>query len=109
MAAWVLGLGLAAGYLINKNLAVRARLEDAEAEYRDVHVESTGGATSAEVRKAWRNTDHTRFGEMAEDLPESEKQKIDRLTRAQQSAAEQFDAAEALPSIQGVWLEQPWN
>jgi hypothetical protein len=103
MSAWIVGLGLAAGYLINKNIAVRARLDDATAEYNKAAKPATGGVTSAEVRKAWRNTDFTRYGDMSEDLAQSQKMELDRKVQDQQSVVEQYDAS-SVPPIQGVLM-----
>ena len=103
MSAWIIGLALAAGYLINKNVTVRTQLEDASAEYHSTAAPATGGVTSAEVRKTWRDTDHTRFGEMTEQLPEAQKRELDQKVQAQQAAVESFDASTVYP-IQGVLL-----
>ena len=103
MSAWIIGLALAAGYLINKNISVRTQLEDASAEYNKAAKPATGGVTSSEVRQAWRNTAFTRFGDMAEDLAESQKMELDRKVQVQREAVEQYDAATVQP-IQGVLM-----
>lgn len=103
MSAWIVGLALAAGYLINKNLNVRAKLEDATAEYNKAAKPATDGVTSSEVRQAWRNTDFTRFGDMSEDLAESQKLELDRKVQSQKLAVEQYDASTVQP-IQGVLM-----
>ena len=43
MSAWIVGLAIAAGYLINKNLTVQSRLTQAEAEYQGAAKPATGG------------------------------------------------------------------
>ena len=96
-------LALGAGYLINKNIQVRSRLEDSKAEYNSAAKPATGGATSREVRAAWANTDFTRYGDMSEDLTMNQKQLLDAKVAAQQQAVEQYDASE-VPQIQGVLL-----
>lgn len=103
MSAWVVGLALAAGYLINKNLAVSTQLENATAAYDNAAKPATGGVTSAEVKSAWRNTDFTRFGDMAEDLAQSQKLELDSKVQAQRSVVEQYDASVVQP-IQGVMM-----
>lgn len=103
MSAWVLGLALAAGYLINKKIAVRTRLDEAVAKYDNAAKPSTGGATTAEVKNAWRNTDFTRFGDMSEELAQAQKVQIDQKVRDQQAVVQEYDASGA-PPIQGVLL-----
>tara|TARA_R100000951_G_scaffold115508_1_gene123806 strand:+ start:1532 stop:1864 length:333 start_codon:yes stop_codon:yes gene_type:complete len=103
MSAWVVGLALAAGYLINKNIQVRSRLETSKAEYNTVAKPATGSVTTGEIRTAWANTDFTRYGDMSEDLTQRQKDALDAKVVAQQEAVEQYDASE-VPSIQGVLL-----
>ena len=103
MSAWVVGLALAAGYLINKNIQVRGRIEDAKAEYNSAAKPATGSVTTSEVRAAWASTDFTRYGDMSEDLTQKQKDSLDSRVAAQQQAVEQYDASVA-PSIQGVLL-----
>jgi hypothetical protein len=105
MSAWVVGLAIAAGYLINKNLVVQSRLTQAEAEYQGVAKPATGGVTSAEVRKAWKNTDYETYGDFNADWSQQER---DRVVASERQAAQTVQAyderAEALPQIQGVML-----
>lgn len=103
MSAWIVGLALAAGYLINKNISVRTQLENASQNYNRAAKPATDGVTSAEVRKAWRNVDSTRFGDMAEDLPLSQKLDLDQRVQAQRAAVEEYDAPTMQP-IQGVLM-----
>lgn len=103
MSTWVVGLALAAGYLINKNIQVRGKLEDSKAEYHSTAKPATGGVTTSEVRSAWANTDFTRYGDMSEDLTQSQKESLDARVVAQKEAVEQYDAS-TVPSIQGVLL-----
>jgi uncharacterized protein involved in exopolysaccharide biosynthesis len=104
-AAWVLGLALAAGYLINKNVQVSSQLKNSIAEYQNAAEPSTDGATSAEVRKAWANTDFTRYGDMAEELRSSQKVALDSRVELQRAQVEQFETAHVpSSSIQGVML-----
>lgn len=105
MSAWVVGLAIAAGYLINKNLTVQSRLTQAEAEYQGAAKPATGGVTSAEVRQAWKNTDYDTYGDFNVDWSQQEKDRV--VAREQQVAqsVQSYDEhAEALPQIQGVML-----
>ena len=40
MSAWVIGLGVAAGYLVNKNNKVTSRIDNAVASYENAHTDS---------------------------------------------------------------------
>lgn len=103
MSVWIVGLAVAAGYLINKNLHLPGQLEMSEREYNSQAEPSTDGATSAEVRKAWANTDFTKYGDFNESIPKSEQKKIDRQVVNQVEKVEAYDAP-ALPNIQGVLM-----
>ena len=104
MSVWIVSLALAAGYLINKNFTVPGQLEIAEREYNSQRAApSTDGATSSEVRKAWANTDFTRFGDMNTDLPKHEKRAIDQQVEIQHERVEQYDAP-SVPAIEGVLM-----
>jgi len=109
MSAWIIGLGVSAGYLINRNLSVKAALDNAVGKYNNAAGEATGGVTSAEIRKQWRYTDDEKYGDMNPDMP---KDQMDRLHHGRQAAAAQveaFDRGPAEPTIQGVMLDYDRN
>ena len=82
MSAWILGLALGAGYLINKNLQMSSgMLEKAENDYNKAAGPSTNGVTSSEIRSAWADTEYTKFGDMHERLAES--QKVDLVSKTE--------------------------
>ena len=103
---WVIGLGLAAGYLINKNGVIQGQLESAVAEHNSAAKPATGGVTSAEVRSVLRRVDdHVKYGDMNTDLSRSE---MDRLASNQESAArqvQQFDSPSEYSRIEGVLMQ----
>ena len=105
MSAWLIGLGLSAGYLINKNMTFRTQLENSVSEFQSASKPATGGVTSSEVRTALKRTDHVKYGDMNTDLPRNQ---MDQLHEQQQLAAsqvEKFDVGVDPPaSIQGVLL-----
>jgi hypothetical protein len=104
MSAWVIGLGLAAGYLINKKMAIVSQLETSTTEFNSAAKPATGGVTTAEVRSAWKRTDHVKYGDMNSDLP---RKQMDELVAGEEKAAsavEQFDQGQQTPHIQGVML-----
>lgn len=106
MSAWIIGLAISAGYLINKNLAVQSRLTEAEAEYNSAAKPATGGVTSAEVRTAWKNTDFSTFGDFNSDWSQSEKRKVVAREAAAAESVQTFEsgAGGVLPQIEGVLM-----
>jgi len=103
MSAWIVGLALGAGYLINKNIQLPTQLELAEREYNGQAEQSTDGATSAEVRKAWADTNFSKFGDFNESMPKSEQNAINREVTNQLEQVEAYDAP-ILPKIEGVLM-----
>lgn len=105
MSAWILGLAIGAGYLINKNLAVQNRLNDAESEYNSAAKPATGGVTSQEVRTAWRNTDFSTFGDFNADWSQLEKNRVVAKEAEAAGAVQAYESGVgALPQIEGVML-----
>jgi|TARA_Y100000389_G_scaffold200801_1_gene242026 polyhydroxyalkanoate synthesis regulator phasin len=105
MSAWVVGLGLAAGYLVNKNVVLKNQLAESVQEFNSAARPATGGVTSEEVRATHRRVDdHVKYGDMNAALS---KKRMDKLYSDEQAAArdaEQFDAAQGPAQIQGVLL-----
>jgi len=105
MSAWILGLALGAGFLINKNIKVSGLLDSAERTYNSAAAPSTDGATSAEVRNAWANTDFTKFGDMHQDLPASQKMSLASKTEDQRALVQSYDTPPGSErEIRGVFL-----
>ncbi len=103
MSAWIVGLALAAGYLINKNIQVSNRLQDSIAEHHSSAKPATDGVTTSEVRASWANTDFAKYGDMSEDLTRSQKDALNSNVQQQQQVVQQYDGLAATP-IQGVLL-----
>ena len=76
MSAWIIGLAIAAGYLINKNVQAVERVTRAESAYQGAALPATGGVTTAEVRSAWRNTDFSTYGDFNSDLSKAERNRV---------------------------------
>jgi hypothetical protein len=104
MSAWVIGLGLAAGYLINKKMAIVSQLETAATEFNSAVGPATEGVTTAEVRSAWKRTDHVKYGDMNSDLPRKQMDVLSAGEERAASAVEQFDQGGSTPQILGVML-----
>ena len=103
-SVWVIGLGLAAGYLINKNLAIQGQLESSVAEYQSAAKPATGGVTSEEVRNAWKRTDYVKYGDMNTDLSRSEMDKLVKMESTAASEVEMYDSSGAPARIEGVLM-----
>lgn len=72
--AWVLALGVSAGYLINKNRTMQGIVETAVAKYEDDAAEpATGGVTTAELRATRLDTTHHKIGAFHQDTPEEQR------------------------------------
>ena len=104
MSAWIIGLGVAAGYLVNKNLSIKSAVEQSAARYEGGAEGTTGGATSAEVRNAWKRTDHVKYGDFNTDLPKKQMDQLDAAAQRAASEVEQFDGSMHRP-IQGVMMQ----
>ena len=104
MSGWIVALGLAAGYLINKNVTIKNQLHESVEKFQSGARPATGGVTSAEVRTAHKRTDHVKYGDMNTDLPREQMDSLHSAQMAAASQAEQFDAGPSPPQIQGVML-----
>ena len=105
MSGWVIGLGLAAGYLMNKNLHIKGQLEQSATEFNGASKEATDGVTSAEVRNTHKTRDFEVYGDMNTDLPKTQ---MDRIVQQQSSAAEtveRFDSGPQPFRVQGVMMQ----
>lgn len=103
MSAWVIALGLSAGYLINKQLHMTQRLDEKIKEHHSRAQPATPLATE-EIRKVQRTVpDSEKYQDMnVQELPTAE---IKKLTTAREAAHQEVAAYEAgPPPIQGVWL-----
>lgn len=104
MSAWVVGLGLSAGYLINKNISFTGELDKSIAAFQGAAQPATSGVTSAEVRQAYKSTDFVKYGSMNEELSASEKNALLSRETAQASAVQSYDGSPSEP-IQGVVMQ----
>ena len=55
MSAWVIGLGIAAGYLINKNVHMQKRLTESVQEFQESAKPAEPGPQSKEIRAVQRS------------------------------------------------------
>ena len=94
MSAWVLALGLCAGYLMNKKLAIASRLQ--------VEAAQPVAVARSELASARKHTDQ--YGHMNVKLPKREKDELVQQQQRAQEAVQQFEASSSC-RIVGVPLE----
>ena len=104
MSAWVIGLGLSAGYLINKNLAMDARLQETVKEHNQSAKPATDGPPTEEIRQVQRSLPIAdRYQDM--NLQDLSRQDADALAKEQEAQHQSVSSYEAsLPQIEGVYL-----
>ncbi len=103
MSAWVIALGLGAGYLINKNLQIASRLETSVAEFEQA-AKPAEGLTSQEVRQVQRTVP---IGDRYQDMNLQDLSSADAkaLVQERERAHQEVQEYEAGPApIQGVYL-----
>ena len=102
-SAWVLGLALGAGYLVNKKMILAQQLDTAIAEHRKTE-ESSDELSGLLIHKAQSSKKHEKYGDMNQSLPQKDK---DALLISQQESLSNVAAFESPEpvKIQGVWLE----
>ena len=105
MSAWVIALGLSAGYLINKNLTMKHKLEERMTTYQQNAQPATDGPPTAVIRDVQRNVpDADRFQDMnVQDLPPKDIKKLESARDAQAAEVRKFEMP-SVPEIEGVWL-----
>ena len=104
MSAWVIALGLAAGYLMQKRMQVANRLEEATKQFNQAAEPDT--LPSEEIRAVQRAIpDSERFDAL--NMQDLTRQQVDELAAARQAAATkvvQYENSQGLPPIEGVYL-----
>jgi hypothetical protein len=112
MSAWIVGLALSAGYLINKNLHVKNQLEQATTKFQMSAEPAEPGPTSAEIRTKQQDPDisGTASGGTFDDFYQgagSSKQHMQQIVNVQQSqkaVVQNYESRVALPEIEGVMM-----
>jgi hypothetical protein len=106
MSAWVIGLGLSAGYLINKNLQMSSRLEESMQEFQEAAQPADPGPPTSEIRQVQRTVP---MADQYQDLNMQDlgRQEVKAITAAREGAAAAVQRYEApvLPEIEGVYLQ----
>ena len=106
MSGWVVGLGLAAGYLVNKNVAIKDQLDQSIEKFNSAAKPATGGVTSAEVRATHRRVDdHTIYGDMNAAITRREKDELHRQQTQASDEVARYESGEGDAQIRGVMLQ----
>ena len=104
-AAWVIGLGVAAGYLMQRKQVMQDGLTESVAQFQNAAKPATDGVTTAEIRKTYNQPTFDR--DFHDDLPKSEIQALQSAQTSREKAEKEWDAAQGpqVAQIQGVYLE----
>lgn len=105
MSAWVIALGLSAGYLINKNVTLKTRLQAVAQEANHGVGPATDGPPVQTIRKVQRTVpDADKYEEInRQDLKPKDQEKILEARSAKAQEVRQYEAPK-LPEIEGVYL-----
>ena len=104
MSAWVIALGLSAGYLINKNLKMTEKLEQQVKVHQEQAKPADPGPTTERIRNVQRTVpDADKYQDM--NLQDLSRERVAMLTSERERAHQEVAAFEqGPPPIQGVWL-----
>ena len=107
MSAWVIGLGISIGYLMNKNHKLTSRIEDAVAGYENEHSANgtTGGSTSVEIKQVKNITSSVNCADINALLNGGDVSKITSAQEAASASVLSFDNPGSTPVITGVMLQ----
>ena len=104
MSAWVIALGLSAGYLINKQLHLTEKLDEQVRVHHERAKPANPGPTTEAIRDVQRTVpDADKYQDM--NLQDISSERVKQLTTSRERAHQEVAAFEAgPPPIQGVWL-----
>ena len=106
MSAWVLGLALAAGYLVNKNLVMQTRLQEKVHEFNESAAPADPGPQTATIRAVQRAVPlEEKFQDV--NLARLSTQRVQEIGDAADrasAAVASYEQPASYPEIQGVYL-----
>lgn len=102
--AWVLALGLSAGYLINKNMAMASRLQQSINAYNAEAADDDPKLASSEIRKVQATVPAAdRFEAMnIQDLQDADVRTINSARESAKQAVADYEAGQG--PIRGIYL-----
>ena len=102
----IVALSVATAYLVHKQARVQGTIDSLAAEFNSAaKPDESGGATTAEIRNAWKNIESTRYSDMAEHLTQPEKNSLEAGQLSAWKEVQTYDAAQGSFRIEGVPLE----
>ena len=115
MSAWVVGLALSAGYLINKNLHFKSKidkLEEATTKYNNAVEPASPGPTTKAIRKTQSDPTRTvgKSGGRYDDFNQengTSRAEMNQVLAVQDSLAQEvqnYELPPRFPEIEGVML-----
>lgn len=104
MSAWVIALGLSAGYLMNKQLQLGQRLEEKIHEHHSRAQPANPGPKTEEIRNVQRQVpDAVKYQDM--NVTQLPTERVNELVAKREALHQEMVAYEAgPPPIEGVWL-----
>ena len=104
MSAWIIALGLSAGFLINKNLKFQEKLNQQTKIHQEQAEPANPGPTTERIRKVQRTVpDADKYQDM--NLQDLDRRDVQQITSAREKAHQEVAAFEAgPPPIEGGWL-----
>ncbi|MAH41471.1 MAG: hypothetical protein CMO41_04410 [Verrucomicrobiales bacterium] len=104
MSAWVIALGLSAGYLMTKNLQMQKKLDEQIKIHHEQAEPAKPGPTTERIRDVQRTVpDADKYQDM--NIQDIDRERVKELTQAREQAHQEVAAFEqGPPPIQGVWL-----
>ena len=104
MSVWLLGLGISAGYLINKNLSMHKKIDEMVMKYNDNAEPADPGPPTECIRAVQRRVpDSDRYEDInVTDLPVKDVQSLTEAREAHLSTASKYEQGPG--PIEGVYL-----
>lgn len=111
MSAWLIALGLAAGYLMQKNVQVRSRLEAVTKQFHSEAQPESKGPSSEVIRTVQRTVpDSEKYQDM--NVQDLNRKEVDHLVSEREAAAQEvvnYETAVRMAPIEGVYLHYDRN
>jgi hypothetical protein len=107
MSAWIIGLGVSIGYLLNKNSKMTSHIDNAVSRYETAHSGSgtTGGTTSAEISAVKQHPLSQLCSDFSDVISGSEMKAIQGAQESEAANVRAYDSAPSPPEIIGVMMQ----
>ena len=107
MSAWIIGLGVSIGYLLNKNSKMTSNIDNALAKYETALSANgtTGGTTSAEISQAKERPLSQLCSDFSDVIPGSDMKAIQAAQDNDAAKVLGYDSAASPPEIIGVMMQ----